>query len=175
MLEEWRTHHPAPSWMLVATALYCVYIDGYGKYHKVLQLVKQKYLQGENTVLLHMSQCVLAKMPISDTYLHWSSIVWWAWASRLSKNVMFDEHMQNIYTSLMPGPRLSWEKRSGDPTQISWVYYWNVVRTNKIVNYYVAHTLLTSCDAQKHMLLAIDWIRNVVVTTSEATCCAWLC
>jgi len=70
MLEEWRTHHPAPSWMLVATALYCVYIDGYGKYHKVLQLVKQKYLQGENTVLLHMSQCVLAKMPISDTYLH---------------------------------------------------------------------------------------------------------
>ena len=70
MLEEWRTHHPAPSWMLVATALYCVYTDGYGKYHKVLQLVKQKYLQGENTVLLHMSQCVLAKMPISDTYLH---------------------------------------------------------------------------------------------------------
>ena len=70
MLEEWRTHHPAPSWMLVATALYCVHIDGYGKYHKVLQLVKQKYLQGENTVLLHMSQCVLAKMPISNTYLH---------------------------------------------------------------------------------------------------------
>jgi len=70
MLEEWWTHHPAPSWMLVATALYCVYTDGYGKYHKVLQLVKQEYLQGENTVLLHMSQCVLAKMPISDTYLH---------------------------------------------------------------------------------------------------------
>ena len=41
MLEEWRTHHPAPSWMLVATALYCVYIHGYGKYHQ-LRCVKAR-------------------------------------------------------------------------------------------------------------------------------------
>ena len=41
MLEEWRTHHPAPSWMLVATALYCVSIHGYGTYHQ-LRCVKAR-------------------------------------------------------------------------------------------------------------------------------------
>jgi len=52
MLAEWRNHHPAPSWMLVANALYRVYIDyEWGKYHKVLQLVKQKYLKGEKIIL----------------------------------------------------------------------------------------------------------------------------
>ena len=48
MLEEWRNHHPAPSWMLVANALYSGYINReWGKYHNVLQLVKEKYLKGE--------------------------------------------------------------------------------------------------------------------------------
>ena len=44
-------HHPAPSWMLVVNALYRAPFMGdgycgYGKYNKVLQLVKQKYLKG---------------------------------------------------------------------------------------------------------------------------------
>ena len=51
MLEEWLDHHPAPSWMLVVNALYRAPFMGdgycgYGKYNKVLQLVKQKYLKG---------------------------------------------------------------------------------------------------------------------------------
>jgi len=52
MLAEWRNHHPAPSWMLVANALYriCIQFD-YGKYHNVLQLVKQKYLKGKTIIL----------------------------------------------------------------------------------------------------------------------------
>jgi len=55
MLEEWRNTTPAPSWMAIANALYRVYIDGdYGKYHKVFQLVKEKYLKSkENSVFLH--------------------------------------------------------------------------------------------------------------------------
>ena len=58
MLEEWRNHHPAPSWMLVANALYSGYIgDVNGKHHKLLQVVKRKYLKGE--IFLHMSHCVL--------------------------------------------------------------------------------------------------------------------
>jgi len=39
LLEEWRNHHPAPSWMLVAKALYD------HQHHKALQLVKEKYLK----------------------------------------------------------------------------------------------------------------------------------
>ena len=51
MLEEWLDHHPAPSWMLVVNALYRAPFMGdgycgYGKYNKVIQLVKQKYLKG---------------------------------------------------------------------------------------------------------------------------------
>ena len=47
MLEEWRNNHPAPSWMLVANALYGRFIGGNsGKYHKLLHLVKEKYLKG---------------------------------------------------------------------------------------------------------------------------------
>ena len=43
MLEEWRNHHPAPSWMLVADALYGGFMGGgYGKYHKLLQLAREK-------------------------------------------------------------------------------------------------------------------------------------
>ena len=58
MLEEWRNHHPAPSWMLVANALYSGYIGvEFGKYHNVLQVVKEKYLKGK--IFLHMSHCVL--------------------------------------------------------------------------------------------------------------------
>ena len=55
MLEEWRNTTPAPSWMAIANALYRVYIDGdYGKYHKVFQLVKEKYLKSkENSIFLH--------------------------------------------------------------------------------------------------------------------------
>ena len=56
MLEEWRNHHPAPSWMLVANALYRMFISrDYGKYHNVLQLVKGKYLQGK----IFWSHCVV--------------------------------------------------------------------------------------------------------------------
>ena len=38
MLEEWRNHHPAPSWMLVADALYRGSFGSgdWGKYHKLL-------------------------------------------------------------------------------------------------------------------------------------------
>ena len=55
MLEEWRNHHPAPSWMLVANALYSgLFGNDWGKYHKLLQ---EKYLKGE--IFLHMSLCVL--------------------------------------------------------------------------------------------------------------------
>jgi len=51
MLAKWRNHHPAPSWMLVANALYSISIDGKnGKYHKVLQLVKEKYLKGKKWI-----------------------------------------------------------------------------------------------------------------------------
>ena len=58
MLEEWRNHHPAPSWMLVADVLYSGYIGSEcGKYHNVLQVVKEKYLKGE--IFLHMSHCVV--------------------------------------------------------------------------------------------------------------------
>ena len=58
MLEEWRNHHPAPSWMLVANALYSGFIgDEEGKYHKLLEVVKGKYLKGE--IFLNMSHCVL--------------------------------------------------------------------------------------------------------------------
>jgi len=55
MIEEWRNTNPAPSWMVIANALYRVYIDGdYGKYHKVFQHVKEKYLKGkENSIILH--------------------------------------------------------------------------------------------------------------------------
>lgn len=55
MLEEWRNTTPAPSWMAIANALYRVYIDGdYGKYHKVFQLVKEKYLKSKwNSIFLH--------------------------------------------------------------------------------------------------------------------------
>ena len=50
MLEEWRSHHPAPSWMLVANALYGRFMSGNsGKYHKLLHLVKEKYLKGKKT------------------------------------------------------------------------------------------------------------------------------
>ena len=59
MLKEWRNHHPAPSWMLVADALYSGFIgDVYGKYHNVLQVVREKYLKGE--IFLHLSHCVVA-------------------------------------------------------------------------------------------------------------------
>jgi len=52
MLAEWQSYHPAPSWMQVANALYRVLIRGdYGKYHKALQLVKEKYLKGKKTIL----------------------------------------------------------------------------------------------------------------------------
>jgi len=52
VLEEWRNHHPAPSWMLVANALYRVLIRGeYGKYHKVLLSVKEKYFEGKKLYL----------------------------------------------------------------------------------------------------------------------------
>jgi len=46
MLEEWWNHHPAPSWRLVADALYTNAIGGeWGRYHKVLQMVEEKYLE----------------------------------------------------------------------------------------------------------------------------------
>ena len=52
MLEEWRNHHPAPSWMLVANVLYTGRFGGkLGKYHKLLQVMKGKYLKGE--IILH--------------------------------------------------------------------------------------------------------------------------
>ena len=58
MLEEWRNHHPAPSWMLVANVLYSSRIGrDCWKYHKLLQVVKEKYLKGE--IFLHMSHCVV--------------------------------------------------------------------------------------------------------------------
>ena len=57
MLEEWRNHHPAPSWMLVADALYSGLIGESGKYHKLLLVVKEKYLKGK--IILHMSHCVV--------------------------------------------------------------------------------------------------------------------
>ena len=58
MLEEWCNHHPAPSWMLVANALYTKEIGlEFGKYHKLLQVVKGKYLKGK--IFLHMSHCVV--------------------------------------------------------------------------------------------------------------------
>ena len=48
MLEAWRNYHPAPSWMLVATALYSRLIGGdWGKYHNLLLLVNKKYLKGK--------------------------------------------------------------------------------------------------------------------------------
>jgi len=52
MLEEWRSHHPAPSWMLVANALYGRFMSGNsGKYHKLLHLVKEKYLKAPEPLL----------------------------------------------------------------------------------------------------------------------------
>ena len=58
MLEEWRNHHPAPSWMLVANTLYSGDFGGkWGKYHELLQVVREKYLKGE--IFLHMSHCVV--------------------------------------------------------------------------------------------------------------------
>ena len=58
MLEEWRNHHPAPSWMLVAYALYSGLIGGvWGKYRNVLQVVKEKFLKGN--IFLHMSHCLV--------------------------------------------------------------------------------------------------------------------
>ena len=53
MLEEWRNHHPAPSWMLVA------YAGGvWGKYHNVLQVVKERFLKGK--IFLYVSHCLVA-------------------------------------------------------------------------------------------------------------------
>ena len=52
MLEEWRNHHPAPSWMLVANALYSgIFGRDQGKYNKLLKVVQKKYLKGE--IFLH--------------------------------------------------------------------------------------------------------------------------
>jgi len=65
MLEEWRKHHPAPSWMLVADALYRVPIRGeYGKYHEVLLLVKEKYLKGKINCVFLSSHCVIETCPL---------------------------------------------------------------------------------------------------------------
>ena len=65
MLEEWRSHHPAPSWMLVADDLYCGRSgDKYGKYHEVLQQVKVKYLKGKKII-------TLANLMVSLKYAHW--------------------------------------------------------------------------------------------------------
>ena len=70
MLEEWRNHHPAPSWMLVANALYSGYICGeWGKYHKVLQLVKEKYLKGKNM----MSASVYTLVHSKERVVHLTS------------------------------------------------------------------------------------------------------
>ena len=58
MLEEWRNHHPAPSWMLVAYALYSGLIGGvWGKYRSMLQVVKEKFLKGK--IFLHISHCLV--------------------------------------------------------------------------------------------------------------------
>ena len=58
MLEEWRNHHPAPTWMLVASALFGRMIGGSsGKYHKVLQLVREKYLNGTYVLPAHGPLC----------------------------------------------------------------------------------------------------------------------
>ena len=65
MLEEWWSHHPAPSWMLVANALYMGYVDGkWGHYHEQLQLVKEKYLKGRKRFFLHVSHSVLEICPL---------------------------------------------------------------------------------------------------------------
>ena len=64
MLEEWRSHHPAPSWMLVADDLYCGRSgDKYGKYHEVLQQVKVRYLKGKKII-------TLANLMVSLKYAH---------------------------------------------------------------------------------------------------------
>ena len=64
MLEEWRNHHPAPSWRLVADDLYCGRSgDKYGKYHEVLQQVKVKYLKGKKII-------TLANLMVSLKYAH---------------------------------------------------------------------------------------------------------
>jgi len=44
-------------------------------------------------------------------------------------------------TSLVPRPHLSQGKRSGEPSPISWAYYRNVVRTNKIALLLTALTI----------------------------------
>ena len=85
--------------------------------------------------------------------------------------------MMLILSSLVPRPHLSRGKRSGEPSQISWAYYRNVVRTNEIailsIIYYVAHSLLTSCDARSRKIVfqfqLLTWEQYVVATTSEAT------
>jgi len=60
MLEEWWNHHPAPSWRLVADALYTNAIGGeWGRYHKVLQTVEEKYLEGRKIYLSTRTQVSL--------------------------------------------------------------------------------------------------------------------
>jgi len=44
VLKEWRNHHPAPNWMLVATALYRMRA---ASTHEVLHQLRQKYFEGK--------------------------------------------------------------------------------------------------------------------------------
>ena len=47
VLKEWRNHHPAPNWMLVATALYRMRA---ASTHEVLHQLRQKYLEGKKMI-----------------------------------------------------------------------------------------------------------------------------
>jgi len=41
-------------------------------------------------------------------------------------------HMPTSYYSFMPIPHLSQGNWSGEPSRISWAYYWNVVRPMRL-------------------------------------------
>jgi len=88
----------------------------------------------------------------------------------------------SCFSNLVLRPHLSRGKRSGEPSWISWAYYWNVVRTNEMQYRQLLRSthftdMLQCAKAQDCFpVLAFDLIREcyVVATTSEVTSCARL-
>ena len=62
VLQDFIQNHPAPSWKPVVDFLFRVYIDGdWGKYDKLLQETKEKYIKGAKVIYhkWHGNVCIL--------------------------------------------------------------------------------------------------------------------
>ena len=59
ILKDFLQNHPAPSWTSIAEFLYHPGLN-YGKYHRALQIVKEKYLRSKNFICTNNLQLCVA-------------------------------------------------------------------------------------------------------------------